>query len=165
MGTVDIEAVEIEKEEEDQVIVGMANFTIKTCDDLFRSVLAAVPGVKVAAAMNEAAPRIVRVTGNDPRLEELASRNALKIAASHAFVIMMREAFPINVMDKVKGVPGVCTILGATANPCHPWQDRPGQCHYGIRGWGPGGFHRGWGRRGAEEEPCRTDRIPDRLEG
>ena len=118
MGQVVIEAVDMEKEDEDQILVGMANFTVKTCDDIFRAVLAAVPGVKVAVAMNEAAPRLTRVTGNDPRLEKLSSQNALAIGASHAFVVMMRGAYPINVMDKLKSVAGVCTILGATANPC-----------------------------------------------
>ncbi len=115
---VEIEAIAMEKEPDDQLIVGMANFTIKTCDDLFRAVLAAVPGVRVGVAMNEAAPRLTRVTGNDPRLEGLASRNALALAASHAFVVIMRGAYPVNVLDKIRNVPGVCGILGATANPC-----------------------------------------------
>jgi len=118
MAPVRIDAVEMDKGKDDQIVVGMANFTVKTCDDLFRAVVSAVPGVKVAAAMNEAAPKLVRVTGNDRRLEELASKNALAIGASHAFVLMMNGAYPINVMDKVRNVPGVCTIIGATANPC-----------------------------------------------
>lgn len=118
MSSLDIEVVDIEKGEDDQVMVGMANFTIKTCDDIFRALLGAVPGVKVAVAMNEAAPKLTRVTANDDDLETLASRNALKLAASHAFVIMMRGAYPINVMESVRNVPGVCSILGATANPC-----------------------------------------------
>lgn len=118
MAAVDMNIVEILKEKEDQIIVGMANFTIKTCDDLFRAVLSAAPDVKVAVAMNEAAPKLTRVTGNDQRLEDLASRNALQLGASHAFVILMQGAYPINVMDKIRGVPGVCSILGATANPC-----------------------------------------------
>lgn len=118
MTNVNMDVVEIEKEENDQIIVGMANFTIKTCDDLFRAVLASVANVRVAVAMNEAAPKLTRVTGNDKRLEDLASRNALKIGASHAFVILMNNAYPINVMDKVRNTPGLCAILGATANPC-----------------------------------------------
>lgn len=118
MPPVRIEAIEMEKEEEDQIIVGMANFTIKTCDDLFRAVLSSVPNVKVAAAMNEAAPKLTRVTGNDQRLQDLASRNALRLGASHAFVIMMKGAFPINVLCCLRNVPGLCSIMGATANPC-----------------------------------------------
>jgi len=118
MPEVEIEALGIEKEEEDQVIVGMANFTIKTCDDLFRAVISAVPGVRVGVAMNEAAPRLTRCTGNEKRLEELASRAALEIGASHAFVIFMRGAYPINVLASIRSVPGVCSIIGSTANPC-----------------------------------------------
>jgi len=114
----EIEAVDMEKEEEDQIIVGMANFTIKTCDDLFRAILAAVPSVKVAVAMNEAAPRLTRVTGNDKRLKRLASENAQHIGASHAYVILMTGAYPINVLPHIRSVPGVCDVMGATANPC-----------------------------------------------
>jgi len=112
------EVVDLKKEKDDQIIVGMANFTVKTCDDLFRAVLAAVPGVKVAVAMNEADPKLTRVTANDQRLKDLAASNALAIAASHAFVIMFTGAYPINVMDKIRNTPGLCSILGATANPC-----------------------------------------------
>ncbi len=118
MGPVKLVPVQMEKEEDDQIIVGMANFTIKTCDDLFRAVLASVPSAKAGVAMNEAAPRLTRVTGNDGRLEDLAARNALALGASHAFVILLDAAYPINVMGAIRNVPGVCTILGATANPC-----------------------------------------------
>ena len=118
MGTMKIVPVNMEKEENDQIIVGMANFTIKTCDDLFRAVLAAVPGVKTAVAMNEAAPKLTRVTGNDGRLQDLAARNALALGASHAFVVLLDGAYPVNVMGAIRDVPGVCNVLGATANPC-----------------------------------------------
>lgn len=118
MPGVEIEVVEIEKEEEDQVVVGMANFTIKTCDDLFRAVVSTVPGVEVGVAMNEAVPRLTRFTGNEERLEGLAAKNALNIGASHAFVILMRGAYPINVLNGIRNVPGVCSIIGSTANQC-----------------------------------------------
>ena len=68
MPEVEIEVVDIEKEEEDQVVVGMANFTIKTCDDLFRAVVSAVPGVEVGVAMNEAVPKLTRFTGNEEKV-------------------------------------------------------------------------------------------------
>jgi adenosine/AMP kinase len=118
MPGVEIEVVDVEKEEEDQVVVGMANFTIKTCDDLFRAVVSAVPEVEVGVAMNEAVPKLTRSTGNEERLEGLASRNALNIGASHAFVVVMRGAYPINVLNRIMTVPGVCSIIGSTANPC-----------------------------------------------
>jgi len=66
-----------------QIIVGQANFSVFTVDDLFRALLTAVPGIKVAVAMNEAAPKLVRVTGNDEELKKLAAENALRIAAEY----------------------------------------------------------------------------------
>jgi adenosine/AMP kinase len=69
-------------------------------------------------AFNEASgPRLVRRTGNDPELVELATRNAQAIAAGHCFVVLMREGFPVNVLNPMKAVPEVCTIYCATANP------------------------------------------------
>jgi adenosine/AMP kinase len=99
-----------------QVIIGQANFSIFTTDDLFKTMLTTVPGIKCAVAMNEAVPKLTRVTANDPELEKLASENALMIGASHAFVIMMEKAFPINVLPHVKNHPAVCNIFVASAN-------------------------------------------------
>lgn len=113
-----LEVVKIENPDNRyQVIVGQANFTIFTCDDLFRSLLTAVPGIKCAVAMNEAAPKLTRVTGNDERLKELAAKNALAIAASHVFVVMTENAFPINVLNTIKLHPAVCNVYVASANP------------------------------------------------
>ena len=114
---VKIIVVNVEKEKDDQFICGMANFTVYTCDNIFRELLAAVPGIKCGVAMNEAAPRLVRVNANDERLKELAAKNALAIGASHAYVILMKEAFPINVLNALKNVPGICNVIVATANP------------------------------------------------
>jgi len=114
---VKIIVVNVEKEKDDQFICGMANFTVYTCDNIFRELLAAVPRIKCGVAMNEAAPRLVRVNGNDERLKELAAKNALAIGASHAYVILMKEAFPINVLNALKNVPGICNVIVATANP------------------------------------------------
>ncbi|NHJ48972.1 MAG: adenosine monophosphate-protein transferase [Asgard group archaeon] len=99
-----------------QVIIGQANFSIWTTDNLFMTMLTTVPGIKVAVAMNEAVPKLTRVTANDPTLEKLAADNALAIGASHAFVIMMENAFPINVLPHIKNHPAVCTIFVASAN-------------------------------------------------
>jgi adenosine/AMP kinase len=87
----------VENPEEKQVIIGQGNFTIFACDDIFKSLLTATPGIKCAIAMNEAVPRLTRVTGNDERLKELASENCLRIGASHSFFIIMDNAFPINI--------------------------------------------------------------------
>lgn len=99
-----------------QVIIGQANFSIFTTDNLFMTMLTTAPGIKCAVAMNEAAPKLTRVTGNDSVLEKLVAENALAIGASHAFVIMMENAFPINVLPHVKNHPAVCNIFVASAN-------------------------------------------------
>jgi hypothetical protein len=114
---VKIERVGVKNPEEKQVIIGQGNFTIFTCDDLFKTLLTAVPGIKCAVSMNEAVPRLTRVTGNDRLLEELASENCLQIGASHTFFIIMDAAFPINVLTALKLHPAVATIFVATANP------------------------------------------------
>jgi len=112
------EIVRIENPENKyQVIIGQANFTIFTCDDIFKTLLTTVPGIKCAVAMNEAAPRLTRVTGNDEKLEELAGKNALRIGASHVFVVFVENAFPINVLNAIKQHPAVCNIYVASANP------------------------------------------------
>lgn len=99
-----------------QIIVGQANFSIFTTDNLFMTMLTTIPGIKCAVAMNEAVPKLTRVTANDPKIKKLAAENALAIGASHAFVIMMENAFPINVLPHVKNHPAVCTIFVASAN-------------------------------------------------
>jgi len=110
-------AIKIEKETDDQVIIGQANFSIYTTDNLFRELLTTVPGIKCAVAMNEAEPKLVRFNQNDERLGELAAKNALAIGASHVFVIMTHGAYPINVLPTIRNVPGVCNIYVASANP------------------------------------------------
>jgi hypothetical protein len=113
-----LERIEIENPENKyQVIIGQANFSVFTVDDLYRALLTAVPNIKAAVAMNEAAPKLVRVTGNDETLKELASKNALKIAASHVFVVITSNAFPINILNTVKMHPAVCNVFVASANP------------------------------------------------
>ena len=113
---VKIERVAVTNPEEKQVIIGQGNFSIFTCDDLFKTLLTAVPGIKCAVAMNEAVPRLTRVTGNEESLKELASENCLRIAASHSFFIIMDNAFPINVLNALKSHSAVATIFVASAN-------------------------------------------------
>ncbi len=100
-----------------QIVVGQANFTVFTVDDLYKSLLTAVPGIKVAVAMNEAAPKLVRVTGNDEELKKIAAENAQRIAASHVFVVVTSNAFPINILNTIKLHPAVCNVFVASANP------------------------------------------------
>jgi hypothetical protein len=99
------------------VILGQSHF-IKTVEDLHEAMVNAVPNAKFGVAFCESSgPCLVRVEGNDPELKDMASRTALELSAGHSFIIFMRNAYPINVLDKVKAVPEVCNIYLATANP------------------------------------------------
>lgn len=113
----ELKVIDIEKGKDDNVIIGQANFSVFTVDDLYMNLITAVPNIKIGIAMNEAAPRLVRFNSNDERLGKLAVKNALKIGASHVFVIFIANAFPVNVLQNLKKVAGVCTIYVATANP------------------------------------------------
>ncbi|HXZ24256.1 MAG TPA: adenosine-specific kinase, partial [Methanomassiliicoccales archaeon] len=76
-----------------------------------------VPGIKFGIAFSEASgARLVRVEGNDPELKTCAADNALRVGAGHVFVAVIRNAFPVNVLNRIKEVPEVCTIFCATAN-------------------------------------------------
>src|SRR3970040_2370873 len=98
-------------------ILGQSHF-IKTVEDLYEALVNAVPTVEFGLAFCESSgPCLVRYEGNDPELKELASKTAYQLSAGHTFIIFMRKAFPINVLDKVKSVPEVCNIYLATANP------------------------------------------------
>jgi len=97
-------------------ILGQSHF-IKTVEDLYEALVNAVPNIKFGLAFCESSgPCLVRFEGNDPELKELASKTSLQLAAGHTFIIFMRNAFPINVLDKIKSVPEVCNIFLATAN-------------------------------------------------
>ncbi|KYC53799.1 MAG: Adenosine specific kinase [Candidatus Methanofastidiosum methylothiophilum] len=109
--------IDIKKDEGVEFIVGQGNFSIFTVDDLAKTLLTCVAGIKIGVAMNEAKPKLTRVAGNDEHLKDLAANAALKIGAGHVFVIMMRGAFPINVLNTVKAHPSVCTVYGASENP------------------------------------------------
>jgi len=115
--TVDIEVVPLEKPDDVNIIVGQSHF-IKTVEDL-HEVLAGVGGtLKFGVAFCEASgARLVRRTGNDGSLVDLAVAAALAVGAGHSFVIMLRDGFPVNVLNQVKAVPEVCSIYCATANP------------------------------------------------
>jgi len=110
--------VRIEKPEAVNVILGHSHF-IKTVEDLHEALVNAVPGITFGLAFCEASgKRLVRWSGTDPAMTELARRNAAAIGAGHSFVICLAEGFyPVNVLNAVKAVPEVCRILCATANP------------------------------------------------
>jgi len=113
----DITTVRFEKPEELNFILGQSHF-IKTVEDLHEAVVQASPTIKFGIAFCESSgPRLVRWSGNDQELIDLAVKNAQAIGAGHSFLILLREGFPINVLNAVKMVPEVCRIYCATANP------------------------------------------------
>lgn len=116
-GQVSFEVVPIEKPDDMNVIVGQAHF-IKTVEDLHEALAGVSPHLRFGLAFCEAsAARLVRRSGNDDELTRLAAGNALAIGAGHSFVVLLREGFPVNVLNPLKSVPEVCTIFCATANP------------------------------------------------
>src|SRR5581483_1076356 len=99
------------------VIVGQSHF-IKTVEDLHEVLATGAPQARFGIAFCEASgPCLIRRSGNDPQLVELAARSAESISAGHSFVVYLADAFPISVLNTVKAVPEVCTIFCATANP------------------------------------------------
>ncbi|MGZ4188124.1 MAG: adenosine-specific kinase [Solirubrobacteraceae bacterium] len=112
-----LHVVAVEKPADLNLILGQSHF-IKTVEDLHEALAGAVPGLRFGIAFCESSgPRLVRRSGSDPELVELAVRNALAIGAGHSFIIFLREGFPVNVLNQVKFVPEVCRIYCATANP------------------------------------------------
>jgi adenosine/AMP kinase len=109
--------VKIDKPEDCNVILGQSHF-IKTVEDLHEAVVNSVPNVRFGLAFCEASgPCLVRVSGNDPELKELAQDSALALSAGHTFIIFVREAYPLNLLGAIKQVAEVCSIFCATANP------------------------------------------------
>jgi len=113
----ELKTVQIEKTEEMNLILGQAHF-IKTVDDLHEALVTAVPGIQFGLAFCEASgPCLVRASGTDSALVELAKKNAAALSAGHLFLILLRGVYPINVLNAVKSVQEVCTIFCASANP------------------------------------------------
>jgi adenosine/AMP kinase len=113
----ELSSVRIEKPEDLNLVLGQSHF-IKTVEDVHETLAGASPHLRFGLAFCEASgPRLVRRSGNDGELVELAVRNALAIGAGHAFIVFLREGFPVNVLNALKAVPEVCRIFCATANP------------------------------------------------
>jgi adenosine/AMP kinase len=113
----ELKTVKIEKPEELNFILGQSHF-IKTVEDMYEAMVNAVPGAKFGLAFCESSgPCLVRYTGTDNELVELAKKNASSIAAGHSFILFMKGIFPVNVLNAIKNVPEVCRIYCATANP------------------------------------------------
>ncbi len=114
----ELTVVPIEKPETLNFILGQSHF-IKTVEDIHEALVTAVPGIRFGLAFCEASgKRLIRWTGTDDALIELAQRNAQAIGAGHCFILFLAEGFyPINVLKAVQAVPEVCRIFCATANP------------------------------------------------
>lgn len=113
----ELTAVTIEKPDDVNVIVGQAHF-IKTVEDLHEALAQGSAQLRFGIAFCESSgPRLVRRSGNDAELVELATRNASAIGAGHCFVVVLRGGFPVSVLNALKLVPEVCSISCATANP------------------------------------------------
>jgi len=113
----ELKVVRIEKPDEVNLVLGQSHF-IKTVEDLHEAMVTQVPGAKFGLAFCEASgPALVRWSGTDAELVELAKKNALALSCGHVFLILMRGMYPINVLNAVKATPEVCRVYCATANP------------------------------------------------
>lgn len=108
--------VKIEKPAEYNVIIGQSHF-IKTVEDIHEAMVGAVPDIKFGMAFCESSGAcLVRSTGTDDGLKRLAEKNALAVGAGHSFIVIMKDSYPINVLNAIKAIPEVCGIYCATAN-------------------------------------------------
>ncbi len=113
----ELTTIKIENPDNLNLILGHSHF-IKTVEDIFEAVVNTVPMAKFGIAFCEASEKcLVRYTGTDDDLVELAKKNAHTLSAGHSFILFMKDMFPINVLNSIKNVPEVCRVYCATANP------------------------------------------------
>lgn len=113
----ELKTIVVENPDHLNLILGHSHF-IKTVEDLHEAIVNTVPGAKFGLAFCEASDVcLVRHSGTDADLVQLAQKNALSIGAGHSFIIFMRDMFPLNILNTIQTVPEVCRIFCATANP------------------------------------------------
>jgi len=113
----ELKTVKVHKPDDMNFILGQSHF-IKTVEDLYEAIVQTVPGMKFGIGFCESSgPALVRYAGNDPKLIELAQKNALELSCGHCFIIFMEAGFPVNILNTIKNVSEVCRIFCATANP------------------------------------------------
>src|SRR5438132_10850478 len=148
----DLSAVALQLPADSNLIAGQAHF-IKTVEDLAEIVVTTVPGVRFGIAFCEASgPCLIRTEGNDPELIEAAVSNAERVASGHVFFLLLREAYPINLLNAVKQCQEVCQVFCATANPVQALVAQSDQ------GRGVIGVIDGASPRGREQDAARTAR-------
>ena len=99
------------------IILGQSHF-IKTAEDIYEALVNSVPQIKFGLAFCESSgPCLIRCEGNDPELKNTAATTALNLASGHSFIIFIKGAYPLNVLNAIKNVPEVCQLYCATANP------------------------------------------------
>lgn len=113
----ELKVVKMDTPEGCNLILGHSHF-IKTVEDIYEAMTTSTSTVRFGLGFCESSgDRLVRVEGNDDDLKKAAAENALRLGCGHSFVVVMRDAYPINVLNQLKVVPEVCTIYAATANP------------------------------------------------
>jgi len=114
--SVKLELITIDKPSDVNIILGQAHF-IKTVEDIYEALIGTVPGIKFAVAFCEASGKcLVRTQSNDDELKKIVVDNAVKLGCGHSFIIILKNAFPINILNQIKNIPEVCRIFCATAN-------------------------------------------------
>lgn len=113
----DLKTIKIDKPDDLNMVLGQTHF-IKTVEDIHEELVNSVPGIKFGIGFCEASQQcLVRFSGNDDKLVDLAKNNAMALAAGHTFIVFIENAFPINVLRAIKQVPEVCNIICASSNP------------------------------------------------
>jgi|UniRef100_A0A7V3VV81 adenosine/AMP kinase len=149
----EIKKIKITPPEGVNIICGQTHF-IKTVEDLYEALVNAVPNIKFGIGFCEASgPCLVRYEGNEKELVELARDYAYKVGAGHFFIIFIKDAYPINVIDKIKNVPEILNIYCATANPVEILyvEDEQGRGIIGVID--------GFTSKGIEDEKARKERY------
>lgn len=153
MAKLSFHVVEIEVPKETNVIIGRSHF-IKTVEDLYEAIVTSVPGIRFGLAFNEASgKRLIRWDGNDEKLTKLAIEASKKIGAGHTFVLYIKNAWPINILNTIKHVQEVIELYVATANPVQVLVAETDQGRAVI------GVVDGYTPLGVEEEQDRKDRY------
>jgi adenosine/AMP kinase len=147
----ELKSVKITAPHDTNLILGQTHF-IKSAEDLYETLIAGAPGIKFGLAFSEASGKcLVRSDGNDDELVKAAEGNVLALGCGHSFIIFMRNAYPINVLNSIKNVQEVCNIFCATANTVEAIVAETGQGR-GILGVVDGESPKGIENAGDREE-------------